>query len=226
MLDPAAYVQRVKIPSEGRTAQVTAESLSQSALTRSPNYRHRDGRIYASRPGEPYFAVTVSPLNPQFVSQIEPEIAPVIQALLDQNYLPVSSCQGHGDSRAFVRIAFGSRESRDRFVKEFGDMEYVSLSTLEHSANVIQYWDQDRPQWRAQHEFDSVRQDLEALDINRLYRRNYTNVCYADITLYNMQDGIWYFFSRQRIINDLRKNKAHRISLIAERIRNMQAYEL
>lgn len=223
MLDPAAYVQRVKIASEAKQ-QITTEDVEQAALTRTPNYRHRDGRIYASRPGEPYFAVTVSPLNPMFDSQIEPGIAPVVHALLEKNYLPVSSCQGHGDSRAFVRIAFGSEDSRDQFVQEFGTMEYVTLSKLKYSANVVQYWEQGRPKWRALYESETVRRDLEAVDVNYLYRKNYQTICYADITLYETKQGIWHFFSRQRMINDLHRNKSRRIQMIVDRIKSMQEY--
>ena len=71
-LNPAAYVQRIKISAESNQQQITLSLLEQAALERSPNYQHRDGRIYASSPSEPYFAVSVSPLNPEFANQILP----------------------------------------------------------------------------------------------------------------------------------------------------------
>lgn len=225
MLDPAAYVQRVKIASQ-RQAQQQKLTVEEHTLARAPNYRHKDGRIYASKPGEPYYAVSVSPLNPKFETQIEPGIAPVVSALLERNYLPISSCQGHGDSRSFVRVVFGSKESAEKFISDFGVMQYVDLVFLTTSANIVQMWHNGVPSWRAMYESESVRTELEAVDVNILFARDYLSVCYVDIRLYEMQDGIQYFFKRMKIIRDMHRNKSRRIAEIAERILSMPVYEL
>ena len=193
-LNPAAYVQRIKIITESNQQQITPSLLEQAALERSPNYRHRDGRIYASNPSEPYFAVSVSPLNPEFENQIESGILPVVMALLQRNYLPISSCEGHGDSRSFVRIVFGSNQSADEFINEFGTMEYVTLEKLQTSANIVQWWENGQPHWRAKYNDEITNSNLEAQEINLLFKRNYVQVCYVDINLYDVNQRFWDFF--------------------------------
>ena len=225
-LNPAAYVQRIKIITESNQQQITPSLLEQAALERSPNYRHRDGRIYASNPSEPYFAVSVSPLNPEFVNQIEAGILPVVMALLERNYLPISSCEGHGDSRSFVRIVFGSNQSADEFINEFGTMEYVTLEKLQTSANIVQWWENGQPQWRAKYNDEITNPNLETQEINLLFKRNYIQVCYVDINLYDVNQRFWDFFKRQKMIKDIMSNKKQRLNCIRDRILSMKDYEL
>ena len=225
-LNPAAYVQRIKIITESNQQQITPSLLEQAALERSPNYRHRDGRIYASNPSEPYFAVSVSPLNPEFENQIESGILPVVMALLQRNYLPISSCEGHGDSRSFVRIVFGSDQSADEFINEFGTMEYVTLEKLQTSANIVQWWENGQPHWRAKYNDEITNSNLEAQEINLLFKRNYVQVCYVDINLYDVNQRFWDFFKRQKMIKDIMSNKKQRLDCIRDRILSMKVYEL
>jgi hypothetical protein len=226
MLNPSAYVQRVKITAESNQQQITLSLLEQAALERSPNYRHKDGRIYASGPREPYFAVSVSPLNPEFNNQIEPGILPIVNALLERNYLPISSCEGHGDSRSFVRIVFGSDQSADEFIQEFGTMDYVILRKLQTSANIVQWWENGRPHWRAKYQDEITNLNLEPQEINLLYKRNYVNVCYVDINLYDVNQGFWGFFKRQKMMKDIKINRSRRLQNIRDRILSMKDYEL
>ena len=225
-LNPAAYVQRIKIITESNQQQITPSLLEQAALERSPNYRHRDGRIYASNPSEPYFAVSVSPLNPEFENQIESGILPVVMALLQRNYLPISSCEGHGDSRSFVRIVFGSNQSADEFINEFGTMEYVTLEKLQTSANIVQWWENGQPHWRAKYNDEITNSNLETQEINLLFKRNYVQVCYVDINLYDVNQKFWDFFKRQKMIKDIMSNKKQRLDCIRDRILSMKVYEL
>lgn len=226
MLDPAAYVKRVKIIAESSTQELTDELLQRITLERLPNYRHPDGRIYASRGQEPYFAVSVSPLNPGFKDQIEPGILPVVDALLQKGYLPISSCEGHRDSAAFVRIVFGSNDLANEFIQEFGAMDYVDLTKLYSSANVVQWWDRDKPRYRSRNDVDSSDRKLEIQDINFLYKRNYSDICYVDMSLYKMKHSIWNFIKTHRIVYDMNRNKTWRIQKIADRILAMKEYEL
>jgi hypothetical protein len=225
-LNPAAYVQRIKIITESNQQQITPSLLEQAALERSPNYRHRDGRIYASNPSEPYFAVSVSPLNPEFANQIEAGILPVVMALLQRNYLPISSCEGHGDSRSFVRIVFGSDQSADEFINEFGTMEYVTLEKLQTSANIVQWWENGQPHWRPKYNDEITNSNLETQEINLLFKRNYVQVCYVDINLYDVNQKFWDFFKRQKMIKDIMSNKKQRLDCIRDRILSMKVYEL
>lgn len=225
-LNPVAYVQRIKIIAESNKQQITQSVVEKATLERSPNYPHQDGRIYASSINEPYFAVSVSPLNPEFVSQIEAGILPVVTALLEKHYLPISSCEGHGDSKSFVRIGFGSDGSADKFINEFGSMDYVSLKKLKTSANIIQWWENDKPRWRTRHQDEITNTMLESQDINLLYKRNYNEVCYVDINLYDANQKFWHFFKRYQMIKDIKSNKNSRIQRIRDRILSMEDYEL
>jgi hypothetical protein len=62
----------------------------------APNWRHPDGRIYASAAGEDYKVAEVSPYNPKFETQIELGVWPLVSALTSKGYLTCSSCEGHG----------------------------------------------------------------------------------------------------------------------------------
>jgi len=232
IIEPSAYVQQIKTVAKSQRSQLTMEHIEKAAVDRCPNYLHSDGRIYASKPGESYYAVTVSPLNPGFENQIEAGILPVVKALLEKNYLPISSCEGHhdlgqGDTRSFVRIAFGSDESADKFINEFGCMTYVTLEKFKTSANIIQEWIDDVPRWRSAKEGEFINQNLEHQDINFMFKRNYTQVCYVDL---NLHDGrhypFWAFIKRWKMHRDIKANKHTRIQKIKDRILSMKYYEL
>lgn len=225
MLDPAAYIRKAQ-SSYRAQQQITLEDVENQALVRCPNYRHSDGRIYASHRGEDYFAVTVSPLNPEFNTQIEPGIYPVVCALLEKNYLTVSSCEGHGGSHSFVKIAFGSEIIADRFIEYFRDMDYVTLIKKTTSANVIQYWEDGKPRWRSPLENEFIDRNLEVQDINFLFRRRYQQVCYVDLCLHLTQPGLTKIFRRYKIMKDQRKNKNRRIQDLVDRIQSLEPYEL
>jgi hypothetical protein len=226
MLDPSVYVQRIKSIAGVTQKRLSIEALERVALERLPNYKHSDGRIYASHKNQPYFAVSVSPLNPNFDQQIEPGILPVVNSLLIKNYLPVSSCEGHHDSPSFVRIVFGSEQAADNFIQEFGVMDYVVLTKLYRSSNTVQSWDRGEFHYRFRFDTDTVDKNLEIQDINFLFRRNYQDICYVDIVLYQMTHSVWNFYKTYKIVNDMKQNKHKRINNIAQKILSMKDYEL
>lgn len=83
----------------------------------APNFKHSNGKIYASKPGEPYWVAVVSPYHPNFKSQIEPGIWPIVEQLINKNYLTVSSCEGHGtDSKIHVSLVFEDIKDAQNFI--------------------------------------------------------------------------------------------------------------
>ncbi len=185
-LDISAYVEQIKIEQNYNDFRLSEENLRIQALERCPNFLHKDGRIYGSKEGEKYFAVTVSPINVNFENQIESKIYPVVKCLLDKNYLTVSSCEGHntnvfGDPPS-IRIAFGSLESAERFKNFLKHEEYIKMVTLERSANVIQFFKNNKFQYESTSDMNSSYLE-EAKDINRIFFRNYNRVWYVNIQL-------------------------------------------
>lgn len=226
--NPASYVHQIKVQSESKHEQLTLEKLEQQALTRSPNFMHKNGQIYASLPGEPYIAVTVSPFNPKFESQIEPGIYPLVKTLLDKNYLTVSSCIGHNliDLASTVIIVFGSSKYADKFIADFGQMEYVKLTKFNSVANNRQIWNNDKWFYRPMTEVEKSNIKEEIEDVNRLFKRSYKEICYVEIRLYGDEPKIWNLLGWYHFIKEIRKNKSHRLNLICERIKQIDHYEL
>lgn len=227
--DPTSYVQKIKVQTENNYEQPNSYNLEEQALTRSPNFIHKNGRIYASLAGEPYFAVTVSPFNPKFESQIEPEIYPLVKTLLDKNYLTVSSCGGHNSLiegfSSKVIIVFGSNESADNFIRNFGQMKKVKLSKFKSLANVRQMWNGVRWSYRKLNDEEKcIKQEIE--EVNRVFKRRYLEICYVQIELYKDEPKFWNLLGWYRFIKEVKKNKSYRLNLICEKIKQMDYYPL
>jgi hypothetical protein len=102
---------------EQRQQYRIAVDYDQEIRNYAPNFKHSNGKIYASKPGEPYWVVTVSPYHPNFKSQIEPGVWPIVEQLINKNYLTVSSCEGHGtDSKLTVSLVFKDTNDAQKFV--------------------------------------------------------------------------------------------------------------
>ena len=88
------------------------------------NKRNSDGSINMLwSQGHNINGVDVSPYMEDFRRQVEDDIWPAVSALLDRNYLTVTSCQGHTfyDS-AFVTVSFPSRRVADTFISLIEDL--------------------------------------------------------------------------------------------------------
>jgi hypothetical protein len=87
------------------------------------NRRNSDGSINMLwAEGSNTNGVDVSPYIENFKEQVEDDIWPAVKALLDLNYLTVTSCQGHTlyDS-AFVTVSFPSKETANKFIDSITD---------------------------------------------------------------------------------------------------------
>jgi hypothetical protein len=149
-------------------------------LTYTPNWLHADGRIYASAVGEEYRVAEVSPYNPNFKSQIESEIWPLVNALVNKGYLTNASCQGHGwDLYCCVSLVTPSLES----------------ATILAEQLMLAPWDIKVKVKRSIYDYDSsfktIKEDLDRDELktkvfpyyNKIFRRNYEEYFFIDMKL-------------------------------------------
>jgi hypothetical protein len=204
--------------------QQTLDHIREAILNRAPNYKHADGRIYASNPSETYYAVTVSPSNPKFRSQIEDGVFPVVEALLNKNYLPISSCEGHGTGQLFVKVSFGTKESAEKFIAAFGVVEDVVLDYSTAAANVTQQIHHNRVTFERKQVDEYI--GSEVMDTNMIYNKDYKQVFYVDIILYKRYTGILEFIKRHFASSKRTEMKPIRVLQIVQRLQELDYYEL
>lgn len=201
-----------------RRAEQQKPSLTQLAISRAPNYLHPDGRIYTSKPGEPYVAVSVSPYNPKFRTQIEDGIAPVVMGLVNKGYLTLSSCEGHSISFSYpyVIVAFGEEQKADAFRNYFSLLPWTTTSIRRSVANVVQdgssFKRMQEPWYNTQAEYE---------ELNRMFHRDYDQYWFVTISLFETRRGIFNALSnfkterlRKRFLRDgllIWENKVHLI---------------
>lgn len=149
---------------------------------RCPNFLHSNGKIYASKIGEPYVAVTVSPYHDKFESQIEKPVWPVIKGLIDKGYLPVSSCGGHTDPwwEYYFMVAVGTEEQVEQITKSFNSVPNTHIDVYQSIANVRQYYEQGKFKYRPLEELEGTKNG-EYKDLNILLNRNYSNYFYIRV---------------------------------------------
>lgn len=149
-------------------------------ITYTPNWLHADGRIYASALGEEYRVAEVSPYNPNFKSQIESEIWPLVSALVNKGYLTNASCQGHGwDLYCYVSLVAPSLESATNIAEQI----------------ILDPWDVKVKVKRSIYDYDSsfktIKEDLDREELklkvfpyyNKIFRRNYEEYFFIDMKL-------------------------------------------
>ena len=158
------------------------------------NWKHPDGRIHASPSPDQYYAVSASVYHPEFRSQVEDGVWPVVNELIQKNYLPLSSCEGHHWTRLFVCVAFGDREEAEKFAatlkKEIKAttffvrvMEnYLNQKTSVSSGRFYQTKLLDRG--------DSQK---EALQLNKLFLRNYEKYYFVEFGLFEFKNDDLFF---------------------------------
>ena len=229
LFEPSAYVQQIKIESSYFTeVNLTEDDFKRQALERNPNFLHKNGRIYASKSNEAYFAVTVSPINKNFESQIEKKIYPVVKALLDKNYLTIGSCEGHGSATfgdpPAIRLVFGSLESAESFINSLKNENYIKASLVEPSLNSSQFYQNGKFHYK-RNEYENTLNCDGAEDINRLFFRNYSNVWYVrlhlikNIGLLEKIKDVFFLKTSEKIRADL-------INVFLKRIELLPKYEL
>ena len=177
-LAPTVYEARVAVQQYAEQ-QVEYETLTR---TRCPNLLHANGRIYASKPNEPYVAVTVSPYHQNFRSQIEDAVWPAIEAFLNKGYLTVSCCGGHVDPwwEYYIILAVGTEEQAETLMLSLKTVNNTTLEMFSTSANVCQYFENNKVKFRPLDELEKTCR-AEYKDLNILFNRNYSQYYYVKI---------------------------------------------
>jgi hypothetical protein len=162
-------------------------------LNNALNYKHKDGRIYASKSiDENYTAVTVSPFHPKFDSQIEDGIKDLVYAFVEKNYIVMSSCQGHDDllGFAFIKIAFPNIEDREYIIEQLKHIRYISFLKSDKSANVELYVKNNSVKFKKlDAEGYSYKEEADA--INKLYFRNHNRYYFLNIEFFKYSGAWW-----------------------------------
>jgi hypothetical protein len=198
--------------------------------TKLLNRRYPNGRICAfySDDDDLYTAVSISPYHEQFNSQIEDGIKDIVNALIDKNYMTISSCEGHDWSwdNPFVRIAVTSIEESRALGEYFLSIPFVTVNSFEQSANNEFYVENGVTKVRP---LDATRYDSksEAATINRLYFRSHDNYCFLDIKLFEYKEEPFWISLIHRYITRYKKSKyLNSVKLqLLKAIENLPVYE-
>jgi hypothetical protein len=183
-------------------------------ITYTPNWLHKDGRIYASAPGEEYRVAEVSPYNPRFETQIEQGVWPIVKALVNKGYLTIASCEGHGwQVECYVSLVMPTLES----------------ATILAEQLMIDHWkiqvNTERSIYDYESSFKTTTKDMDRNELktkvfpyyNKIFCRNYDEYFYIDMSLdkYSGYGFIWnwatktpndkYKKAMQRMIDHIEK---------------------
>lgn len=205
IFDPSAYVRKTNytqqqidkrfIISEKKEEILDAKEY---ALTRSPNKKHGK-RIYVSKKNGKVIAVSVSPINENFRSQIEDGVWEIIDSLIKKNYFTISSCEGHyGEGPLQFIIAIPDLEFAEKIRDAFTKIKYVSAHIRESSSNIeIDISNSKKPTFKRM-EKEIVNYEEESKDINNMYFRTYKRYWFLRVHIYK-KGRIWsllqFFFN-------------------------------
>jgi hypothetical protein len=145
------------------------------------NRRNPDGSINMLWiEGNNTSGIDVSPFVDNFRDQVEDDIWPAVSTLLSNNYLTVTSCQGHTlyDS-AFVTVSFPSTTVADKFI--------------DNVKSLLVYAEYD----------DTITSSTERL--NQLFLKNYTEYYHVRVGVLQYGPCINFFLQplKQLFINHL-----------------------
>jgi len=160
-------------------------------ITYTPNWLHADGRIYASEAGEEYKVAEVSPYNPNFRSQIEEGVWPLVSALTNKGYLTCSSCEGHGwDLNCRVSLVTPSLESATKLVEEL-KLDHWDIKVKMDSQHFLFGTNPGREIWSKESSTKTTKNTLTREELklkvfpyyNKIFCRNYEEYFYIDMHL-------------------------------------------
>jgi hypothetical protein len=214
------HVEHVQIIDTAKFQQSYNQQEPVAHLNNALNYKHKDGRIYASKSiDENYTAVTVSPFHPKFDSQIEDGIKDLVYAFIEKNYIVMSSCQGHDDllGFAFIKIAFPDPQDREYIIEQLKNTPYVSFLKSDKSANVELYVKNNSVKFKKlDSEGYSCKEEADA--INKLYFRNHDRYYFLNIEFFKYSGSWWNIISKfvlkHKRLNDFKHMQKQLASLV------------
>lgn len=180
-----ARVREGKVSRRARASVERAPVTYDQVLDRTFNWKHSDGRIHATAENGEYHAVTASPYHAEFRSQIEDGVWPVVEALVEKGYLPISSCEGHGGSQLYVTLAFGIEEFalELRHLLQAQRIPGLFVAVREH------YFNMRAQSSRASETIEfkklsAMDTDREAQGANALFHRQYDSYVFLELGLF------------------------------------------
>lgn len=207
---------------EQRKQYQAVVNYHQTIRNYAPNFKHSNGKIYASKPGDPYWVVTVSPYHPNFRTQIEPGVWPIVEQLINKNYLTVSSCEGHGtDAKLIVSLVFEDTDAAQNFVNMCSHIPGWFYK-IEANSRILHNKSNSGSSVISEKTTTTLTRNHEEFNrYNILFFKNYKQYVYLDLILYKfpaprIQRFIYryifrkpckeFFVSKQLMLNFL-KNK-------------------
>jgi hypothetical protein len=118
---------------------------------------------------------TLSPFAPNFWNHIEPGIAPLVEAFVNKNYLPYSSCEGHSIfGRRFVALAFPDKKTCRKLADELrqvntGILSFKIKHITDYYHNAFKYGERDIPK--------------EVGWLNSIYLRGYQDYYFLEVSI-------------------------------------------
>lgn len=106
---------------------------SERLRDKAPNKPFKVGRdIRILHKLDPYLAVTVSPYHPEFKTQVESGIWPLVKILNEKGYHTTSSCEGHYNqdnhkSSPMIIVCFTSDISKQMFINKIKSLPGIMI---------------------------------------------------------------------------------------------------
>jgi hypothetical protein len=206
LINPPAYVQYIN--SETVQHQIIASDTNPKtyALTRAPNRMTKTGRINCEGIyQEGVIAISVSPLNPKFQSQIENGVWPYVKCMLDKNYFSISSCEGHNDGTGdhfYITIAcpyLDEIEIIENKIKNIFGCKYTRFNSI---AKYEIVWNSASSNVEAIRLREVNEEDYkkEADDINNMFLRNHSRYYFLKIDMFQNKDSIFFNLTPKAVL--------------------------
>jgi hypothetical protein len=127
------------------------------------NKRNKDGSINLLEVTGENLGEIVSPLHPEFESQIEDGIFDIVMLLVKNSYFVIDSCEGHWrkNDHSHFTIAFAEEREMKRFMERLKGIPGISLS-------VNDTW---------------LQVDNEVDFINKMFLRNYNKYKFLHVSI-------------------------------------------
>ena len=128
-------------------------------------------------------ALSVPPFIPNFIQNIDPGVRSLIQALLDKNYLPISSCAGHSilDTR-YVSLCFNHPPSAILVSNILSKISWIYLERKKSVSNInLKLVPGGMSLSRVEPKITDEHRRCEVSSLNHLFKRDADTWVYLDI---------------------------------------------
>lgn len=198
---PTSYHQEVVSIKTVSIFSADVTSYDDAVRNYAPNFKHKDGKIYASRNGEKYWVSTVSPYHPLFRTQIEDGVWPLVDSLLKKNYLTVSSCEGHFfDNKLTVTVVFENIDDANVFVKSCNSVLGWRYKISDSERTIYETVKSNKTVYTEKKTVSLDKNFEEFKRYNLLFFKNYETYVYVDIYVFKYPKNIFKRFIYKYIL--------------------------